>query len=74
MTRWNRLAAALAVAGVLFAAPSTALAQADTAADGGLFADSPGAAPVVGLIGLVGLVFLVMAISDGDDDEAPESP
>ena len=73
MARFNGMFAALAATGLLLAQPAAA-ATADS--EGGMFADAPGAAPIVGLIGLVGLIFLIMVISDGDDssDDRPTSP
>jgi len=73
MARFKTVLAALAAGGLAFAQPAAAATSDDQS---GWFADSPGAAPVVGLIGLIGLVFLIMAISDsGDDnDDRPTSP
>ena len=72
MARSSGILAALAATGLAFAQPAMAAAP---EGEGGWFADSPNAAPVVGLIGLVGLIFVIMAISDGDDnDDVPTSP
>jgi len=76
MIRFKSMLTALAASGLVLAQP--AAAAADDGDGSGWFADSPGAAPVVGLIGLVGLVFVIMAITDGDDrddfDDVPTSP
>jgi hypothetical protein len=73
MSRFNRLPVAIA-AGLALAQPSLAAAQ-STTDDGGWFADSPGAGPVVGVIALLGVVFAIMAITgDNEDDGFPASP
>ena len=73
MARFNRMLAALAATGLVLAQPAAAATA--SGEESGWFADSPGAAPVVGLIGLFGLIFVIMAISDGDDnDDVPTSP
>lgn len=73
MTVINKLLATVGAIGVAVAQPTSALAQSD--GNGGVLADAPGSAPVLGVLGLLGVVFLVMAISDGDDgDDIPASP
>ena len=70
MTRLSNALAGLAAAGLALAQPTVAAAQ---DSEGGMLADSPGAAPVIGLLALLGVLFGIMALTD-DDDESPVSP